>query len=85
MIYGCPHYAVMNDGANIPMKYAISKSQLALFAVAPKFITTRQNYWLQDVVSAAYFAYVNYYGDATYHYASDSGIGVRPVFPVGVS
>lgn len=85
MVYGCPHYAVMNDGTNIPMKYAISKSQLALFAVAPKFITTRQNYWLQDVVSAAYFAYVDYYGYAYCHNASYSAIGVRPVFPVGVS
>ncbi len=85
MIYGCPHYAVMNDGANIPMKYAISKSQLALFAVAPKFITTRQNYWLQDVVSAAYFAFVDSDGDANEGTASNSLIGVRPVFPVGVS
>ena len=85
MIYGCPHYAVMNDGTNIPMKYAISKSQLALFAVAPKFITTRQNYWLQDVVSAAYFALVDYAGGASYTYASNSALGVRPVFPVGVS
>lgn len=85
MIYGCPHYAVMNDGTNIPMKYAISKSQLALFAVAPKFITTRQNYWLQDVVSAAYFATVHYGGGANWYVAAYSDIGVRPVFPVGVS
>lgn len=85
MMYGCPHYAVTNDGTNIPMKYAISKSQLALFAVAPKFITTRQNYWLQDVVSSAYFACVNNYGNAVCGYASNTSIGVRPVFPVGVS
>lgn len=85
MIYGCPHYAVTNDGTNIPMKYVISKSQLALFAVAPKFITTRQNYWLQDVVSAACFAGVDGNGFTYYYFASDSVIGVRPVFPVGVS
>lgn len=85
MIYGCPHYAVMNDGTSIPMKYAISKSQLALFAVAPKFITIRQNYWLQDVVSAALFAGVNNGGNTTCTNASYSYVGVRPVFPVGVS
>lgn len=85
MIYGCPHYAVMNDGTNVPMKYAIGKSQLALFAVSPKFITTRQNYWLQDAVSAACFARVYLCGDANYDIASSPWVGVRPVFPVGVS
>lgn len=85
MMYGCPHYSVTNDGTNIPMKYAVSKSQLALFAVAPKFITTRQNFWLQDVVSSADFACVNRRGLAHYGNASNPDIGVRPVFPVGVS
>ncbi len=85
MIYGCPHYAVTNDGTNIPMKYAISKSQLALFAAVPKFITTRQNYWLRDVVSSAYFALVGSGGDPGYNFASLTTVGVRPVFPVGVS
>lgn len=85
MIHGCPHYAVMNDGTSIPMKYVISKSQLALFAVAPKFIATSQNYWLQDVVSAADFAGVSSIGVTTHNGASNSYIGVRLVFPVGVS
>lgn len=85
MIYGCPHYAVMNDGTNVPMKYVTGKSQLALFAVAHKFIATRQNYWLQDVVSSAHFAFVCGNGTPNYYNASYSYIGVRPVFPVGVS
>lgn len=83
MMYGCPHYAVANDGTSIPMKYAIAKTQLALFAVAPKFITTRQYYWLQDVVSAALFATVDFNGRAGYGGASGSYFGVRPVFAIG--
>jgi len=84
MVYGCSHYAVMNDGTNIPAKYTTSTSQLALFAVAPKFIATRQSCWLQDVVSAIYFGVSNVSGDPAYAPAAYTGVGVRPVFPVGV-
>lgn len=83
MIYGCPHYAVTNDGVSVPMKYAISKTQLALFAVAPKFIAARQSYWLQDVVSEARFAVVYSYGNSDCYDALSSFHGVRPVFAVG--
>lgn len=84
MIYGHPHFTPVSDGTTVPTIYTIDKTQLALFAVAPKFITTRQNYWLRDVVSAAYFASVYIYGNASFDAASGSYVGVRPVFPVGV-
>ncbi len=84
MIYGHPHFLPGCDGTTIPSNYTIDKTQLALFALAPKFITTRQNYWLRDVVSSALFAVVNYVGYASYYRASNTRIGVRPVFPVGV-
>lgn len=85
MIYGHPHFTPACDGTTVPTLYTIDKTQLALFAANPKFIVTRQNYWLRDVVSSANFAFVGSYGDAAYYYASYTGIGVRPVFPVGVS
>ena len=83
MMYGHPHFSPTSDGSTVPSIYTISKTQLALFMVCPRFIVNRSyNQWLRDVVSSASFAYVNYFGDTTYSYASYSD-GVRPVFPVG--
>lgn len=83
MMYGHPHFSPTSDGSTVPNIYTISKTQLALFMVCPRFIVNRSyNQWLRDVVSSATFAVV--YGDGLtdYNYASNS-IGVRPVFPVG--
>ena len=83
MMYGHPHFSPTSDGSTVPSIYTISKTQLALFMVCPRFIVNRSyNQWLRDVVSSAYFAFVNAYGDTGYNYASNSR-GVRPVFPVG--
>lgn len=83
MMYGHPHFSPTSDGSTIPSIYTISKTQLALFMVCPRFIVNRSyNQWLRDVVSSALFADVSNGGLATYHGASDSR-GVRPVFPVG--
>lgn len=83
MMYGHIHFGNASDGNTIPNIYTPSKTQLALFMVCPRFITDRSHAQrLRDVVSSAYFAYVNYYGNASYVNASDS-YGVRPVFPVG--
>ena len=83
MMYGHPHFSPTSDGSTVPSIYTISKTQLALFMVCPRFIVNRSyNQWLRDVVSSAYFAFVNYYGVTVYAYASNS-YGVRPVFPVG--
>ena len=66
-----------------PRIATIGKSQLALFAASHKFISQeREYYWLRDVVSATYFAYVYFSGFANYYYASGSN-GVRPVAAVG--
>lgn len=83
MMYGHPHFSPTSDGSTVPSIYTISKTQLALFMVCPRFIVNRSyNQWLRGVVSSAYFARVANYGNA--HYASASGsYGVRPVFPVG--
>ena len=47
-------------------------------------IKTRYNYWLRDVVSASFFAFVDSSGVATAYDASNANIGVRPVFCIGV-
>lgn len=83
MMYGHPHFSPTSDGSTVPAIYTISKTQLALFMVCPRFIVNRSyNQWLRDVVSSAAFAGVYFSGDAGYYYASYS-YGVRPVFPVG--
>ena len=83
MMYGHPHFSPTSDGSTVPSIYTISKTQLALFMVCPRFIVNRSyNQWLRDVVSSALFAYVDLIGAATSNGASNS-FGVRPVFPVG--
>ena len=83
MMYGHPHFSPTSDGSTVPAIYTISKTQLALFMVCPRFIVNRAyNQWLRDVVSSAYFAFVASSGSTAYVGASLS-YGVRPVFPVG--
>lgn len=83
MMYGHPHFSPTSDGSTVPSIYTISKTQLALFMVCPRFIVNRSyNQWLRDVVSSAAFAGVNNSGTANCSGASGSH-GVRPVFPVG--
>ena len=83
MMYGHIHFGNASDGNTIPNIYTLSKTQLALFMVCPRFIVNRSyNQWLRDVVSSAYFALVNSFGCTDYGSASGS-LGVRPVFPVG--
>ena len=83
MMYGHPHFSPTSDGSTVPAIYTISKTQLALFMVCPRFIVNRSyNQWLRDVVSSASFAVVDYFGNTDCYGASNS-FGVRPVFPVG--
>lgn len=83
MMYGHPHFSPTSDGSTVPAIYTISKTQLALYMVCPRFIVNRSyNQWLRDVVSSAYFADVLIFGNTNCTNASNS-YGVRPVFPVG--
>ena len=83
MMYGHFHFSPTSDGSSTPMIHTISKTQLALFQVCPRFIINKSyNQWLRDVVSAAFFAYVACDGIAFCSGASNSS-GVRPVFPIG--
>lgn len=79
MIYGS--YMETPSGSDVK-RYTIDKTQLALFALHPKFITERSEYWLRDVVSTTMFANVGYYGSATSANATKES-GVRPIVAIG--
>lgn len=80
-VYGGKIFGAGNDGSSVPALYTVDKSQYPLFAFRPDLIFNRQTFWLRDVVSAAYFAFVGNDGGATCSYASDV-YGVRPAFSI---
>lgn len=83
MMYGTNICSPGNDGVTIPALYTYCKTQLALFDIDPQFIIVPDDYyWLRDVVSSGFFAFVNDYGGAYYDNASND-TGVRPVFSIG--
>lgn len=82
MVYGSGIFSPVSDGSNVPNNYRVEKGQLPLFALEPSRICNRDTWWLRDVITAAYFAIVNNYGDADYGGASYS-LGVRPAFCIG--
>lgn len=79
MVYGSGIFSPVSDGSNVPANYRVEKSQLPLFQHEPSRICNRNNWWLRDVITASYFALVNYNGYAYYAGASYS-LGVRPAF-----
>jgi len=82
MVYGCGIFKPVSDGTTIVADHTISKSQLPLFALNPKLIvSSRYNWWLRDVVSAANFAFVDNSGIA-HCFGASTGLGVRPAFSI---
>ena len=79
MVYGSGIFSPVSDGSNVPANYNVEKSQLPLFQHEPSRICNRANWWLRDVISAAFFADAYEGGVATYNYAAIS-FGVRPAF-----
>ena len=73
-VYGAPAW---RDAAQNGYDVGTQKMQFPLFLYAPRFVNTRQNYWLQDVRSASIFALVDLTGAANYTGAS-LAYGVRP-------
>lgn len=82
MVYGSGIFSPVSDGSNVPNNYRVEKGQLPLFALEPSRICNRDTWWLRDVITAAYFAYVGSDGNAAYGNASNSR-GVRPAFCIG--
>ena len=81
MVYGGVIFHNVEANGAIPYSYTIDKTQLALFRLDPSKICNRASWWLRDVVSSAYFAYVNDYGNASNNSAS-TALGVRPAFGI---
>lgn len=79
MVYGNGIFSPVSDGSNVPGNYRVEKSQLPLFQHEPSRICNRATWWLRDVITASYFAFVGGNGYADYYGASDS-FGVRPAF-----
>ena len=79
MVYGSGIFSPVSDGSNVPANYRVEKSQLPLFQHEPSRICNRATWWLRDVITASYFAYVATGGYASYDDASHS-LGVRPAF-----
>ena len=78
MVYGG---FIFNSGANtggrIGNRYMVGCKQLPIFALRPDLISNRQWYWLRDIVSAVFFAFVADCGYCT----DDSASGVSGVRP----
>lgn len=79
MVYGSGIFSPVSDGSNVPANYRVEKSQLPLFQHEPSRICNRATWWLRDVITASFFAFVNGTGIAYYYDASGS-FGVRPAF-----
>lgn len=79
MVYGSGIFSPVSDGSNVPANYRVEKSQLPLFQHEPSRICNRNNWWLRDVITASYFAFVDSIGSASFSGASNS-FGVRPAF-----
>lgn len=79
MVYGNGVFSPVSDGTTVPNNYRVEKSQLPLFQHEPSRICNRASWWLRDVISASYFAFVYVTGFASFFYASYS-YGVRPAF-----
>ena len=82
MVFGCEVFSNQSSGTNIPAKYTIDNAQIPLFALDHSKIYNRAPWWLRDVVSASYFAYVDTGGAADYSGASVPWVGVRPDFGI---
>lgn len=79
--YGGKVFGAGNDGSTVPVLYTVDKSQFPLFTFRPDMISNRNTFWLRDVVSAAFFAYVYNDGYAYFNGASRA-YGVRPAFSI---
>ena len=79
MVYGNGVFSPVSDGTTVPNNFRVGKSQLPLFQHEPSRICNHATWWLRDVISASYFAYIRGYGDANSTGASTSH-GVRPYF-----
>ena len=84
-IYGSQIWGVgqdmnVNNGGLSGYNTGIAYPQFALFRLAPRWITNRENYWLKDICSPSGFAVVLSDGTADCRRASYEWYGLRPFF-----
>lgn len=79
MVYGGAIFMPIANGSTVYTNYRVEKSQLPLFAHEPSRICNRNTWWLRDVVTASFFAYVYLTGYA-YSGTAGASYGVRPAF-----
>lgn len=86
MVYGSNIFHNVMHGTNVPTgNITIDNSQLSLFKLDHSKIVAKNDagerywYWLRDVVSASYFAFVSTYG-LCHHANASLSSGVRPAF-----
>lgn len=73
-VYG---HAVWGLGSANGFDVGTQKTQFRLFSINKTKINIRENYWLTNILSPRFFAYVSANGEAKYGEATSS-IGVRP-------
>ena len=83
MVYGSGIFSPVSDGSAVPNNRRVEKSQLPLFAHNPRMIGIRSTWWLRDVITSAYFAFVTDFG-CTYYGDTSAARGVRPAFCIGI-
>lgn len=81
MLFGHIHISAANTGIAIASLQTIANTQLALFAVAPKFLVSSAAYWTRDISNNERFAFVDASGIPNFGNASVNR-GVRPVFAI---
>lgn len=79
MVYGSGIFSPVSDGSNVPANYRVEKSQLPLFQHEPSRICNRATWWLRDVITASFFAFVGS-GGLAYCTSASYSYGVRPAF-----
>ena len=82
MVYGNAPFSPVSDGTTVPANYTIDNAQLPLFAHDHSRICNRALWWLRDPVSGSGFACATIGGNCDSTYASNAGVGVRPVFGI---
>ena len=81
MVYGTKEFKNGIAGTNIPANYTTDHSQISLFRYAHHLICNRGYWWLRDVASSSFFAYVTHNGYC-YYAAASSSCGIRPAFGI---
>ena len=81
MVYGSNIFHNVENGTNLPSNYTMSKSQLPLFRYRHDLIGIGVGWWLRDVVSATFFAFVGRDGGCG-SYGASYLFGVRPAFGI---